>query len=296
MSVVTPADDRLHPPAEAHPLWSETAWFGFSVPERSLAGTIYPLFRPNLGICSLSVYVWDASGHEPWRLRYGRGQWHLAMPEGDLDDLALGGLALRCIEPLTRYGVRYEDADQLALDLEYTGLIPPHAFGIDAGRGHIDQPCRVTGMLRLRGEAIAVDGYDMRDRSWHVRDDHRTTRASYSYAIASERDMFLAGGFWQADHFLIVAGFLVRDGEKADLVSGSRRILESDGPYPTRVAVQAEDRLGRRLHAEGRCASRLAYQATPGMFAWLSLTDWGFDGQRGWGADQDVWSPDLLGG
>ena len=195
MSEVTPADDCFHPPAEDHPHWSETAWFGFSVPERALAGTVYPLFRPNLGVCSLGVYVWDESGHEPWAVRYGRTQWHLPMPTDDLTDLRVGGLELTCLEPLTRYRLRYEDGERIALDLTYEGLIAPHGFGIGRGRGHIDQPCHVRGTLRLGDESIAVDGADMRDRSWHVRDDRRTTRASYSYGIASKREMFLAGGF-----------------------------------------------------------------------------------------------------
>ncbi len=295
MTEVSADDDRLHPVGEDHPSWSETAWFGFSVPELGLGGTVYPLFRPVLGVCSLGVFVWDASGHEPWRVRYGRCQWHLPMPEGDLTDMEFGGLELSCLESLTRYRVQYADGDQISLDLTYTGLMAPHAVGIVGGRGHLDQPCHVTGTLRLRGENICVDGFDMRDRSWHVRDDARTTRASYSYAIASGRDMFLAGGFQVGASSTIVAGFLVRDGEKAALVSGTRHILESEAGYPTRVRVDAKDALGRDIEAEGRCTSRLANQATPGMFAWMSLTDWKFSGHTASGCDQDVWSPDLLG-
>jgi hypothetical protein len=62
------------------------------------------------------------------------------------------------------------------------------------------------------------------------------------------------------------------------------------------VALEAEDRSGRALHAEGRCVSRLANQATPGMFAWMSLTEWETRRGAAVGEDQDVWSPDLLGG
>jgi hypothetical protein len=70
---------------------------------------------------------------------------------------------------------------------------------------------------------------------------------------------------------------------------------QSEHGYPLRVAIEAFDRLGRRLEAEGRCTSRLASQATPGMFAWMSLTEWQADGGASTGEDQDVWSPDLLG-
>jgi hypothetical protein len=289
-----PADDGFHRPADPSPHWTETAWFGFQVPERGLAGTVYALFRPNLGVASLAVYVWDGSDHEPWRVPYGRSLWHQPLPAGDLTDLALGGLRLRCLAPLARYALAYEDGPRLRLDLRYDALLPPHGVGIDAGRGHLDQPCRVTGSLVLGGETIPVDALDMRDRSWSLRDDLRSVRASYSYAIASARDGFLAAGFELGGASRLVAGFLVRDGVKADLVGGTRRVVERRAGYPLRVRVSARDALGRSLEAEGRCASRLAQQATPGLFAWMSLAEWRFDGRSAWGADQDVASPDLL--
>lgn len=296
MSAVGAEHDRFHLPTDGDPLWSETSWFGFAAPERGLAGSVYPLFRPNLGTCSVAAYVWDARAHEPWRVPYGRCLWHQPMP-ADLTALRVGPLSIDCEEPLSRYRVRWDDADLLRLDLTYEGLIPPHAVGVGAARGHLDQPCRVRGKVSLRGETIAVDGYEMRDRSWGPRDDLRTTRACYTYGIASERDAFLAAGFPTegGEAMGIFTGFLLRDGEKADLVSGERRIVASESGFPTRVEVNAEDRLGRRLHAVGRCTSRLASQATPGMFAWMSLTAWEMDGLAASGEDQDVWSPDLLG-
>jgi hypothetical protein len=301
MTDVTPADDRLHAAGDAHPLWSETAWFGFSHAERALGGTVYPLFRRNLGVCSLGVQVWDASAFEPWRLRYGRTQWHLPMPSGDLDDCQVGGATFTCEKPLSRYRIRYADGERISFDLVWEGLIEPHGFGIGDGRGHIDQPCHVTGTLQLDSESIEIDGFDMRDRSWNVRDDLRPTRASYSYAIASPSEMWLAGGFQLdplSEESRIVAGFLVRDGVKANLLQGTHRVLERANGHPTRVAIEAEDALGRTLSATGLTTSRIANQATPGMFAWMSLAQWqieGADGPPAHGADQDVWSPELLG-
>jgi hypothetical protein len=289
-----PADDGFHPPADPAPHWTETAWFGFHVAERGLAGTVYALFRPNLGVASLAVYVWDGSDPEPWRVPYGRCLWHQPFPAGDLTDLSLAGLRLRRLEPLARYALAYDDGARLRLDLRYEALLPPHGVGIEGGRGHLDQPCRVTGSLVLRGEAIAVDALDMRDRSWSLRDDLRSVRASYSYAIASARDGFLAAGFEIAGASRIVAGYLVRGGVKADLVGGTREVVERRAGYPLRVRLAARDALGRSLEAEGRCLSRLAQQATPGMFAWMSLAEWCFDGRSAFGGDQDVASPDRL--
>jgi hypothetical protein len=296
MSGARAPHDRFHPPAQDHPLWSETSWYAFCVPERRLAGSVYPLFRRNQGTCSLGVHVWDDSAHEPWRARYSRCLWHLPFPAGDLDACALAGLELTCEEPLSRYRVRYRDEPRLALDLTYQGLFPPHEVGVAAGHGHLDQPCRVTGTLRLHGEAIAVDGFDMRDRSWHVRDDLRTTRAGYSYGIAGAGRAFLAMSMGGDTDAKVVAGFVWQDGVKSDVAGGTRRVVARDPVhgYPTRVALEIADREGRRLAAEGTCRSRLANQATPGMFAWLSLTDWQSEQGAAIGEDQDIWSPDLL--
>ncbi|HVN39026.1 MAG TPA: hypothetical protein VMW19_12735 [Myxococcota bacterium] len=292
-SPVGAADDRFHAPAEAHPLWSETAWFGFSAPERKLCGAVYPLFRPRLGVCSIAVHVFDDSACEPWRALYSRTQWHLPMPRSDLSQCSVGGLELVCLEPLRRYRVRYTDAELCALDLEYEGLFEPFATGIAGGRGHLDQPCRVRGSLWLREERIAIDGFEMRDRSWHVRDDLRSTRASYSYGV-DEREAFLALALCDADECRIATGFLWRDGEKRALVGGTRHVQERRDGHPLRVEVAAVDAAGRHLEVEGTTLSRLANQATPGMFAWLSLTEWSVGGRRYHGEDQEIWSPDLL--
>lgn len=155
--------------------------------------------------------------------------------------------------------------------------------------------CRVTGEMHLLGEELRVHCLEMRDHSWHVCKDTRTIRASYSYGIASARDSFLAIGMCSGEECPIAAGFLIMEGENAELASGQRRVLDRTRGWPSRVAVEVEDRLGRRMETEGRCLSRLANQGTPGMFAWMSLTEWEFGTGPTDGEDQDIWSPDLLG-
>ena len=294
MTSPTAADDRFHRPAAPDPFWGETAWFAFAAPERGLAGTLYPLFRHQLGICALGVAVWDASAFEPWHALYARRLWHVPIPDGELDDLTIEGLSIRCIEPLSRYRLTYQDGDRISLDLAYRGLIPPHTPIATPERGHLDQPCHVQGTLRLGDEEIAIDCFEMRDRSWGPRDDRRTTRASYCYGIRSEDEAFLASTIEVEGVERVVMGFLLRGGEKHDLASGTREILERSAEgFPLRVRIAAEDRAGRELVAEGRCLSRLAEQATPGMFAWMSLTEWSSADGRSYGEDQEVWSPDT---
>jgi hypothetical protein len=290
----TANEDRFHLPPAPDPSWGETAWFGFAAPERGLAGTLYPLFRSSLGVCALGVAVWDESAYQPWRARYARRLWHVPLPKGELDDLTIAGLSIRCLEPLQAYHVTYRDGDKLDLELEYRGLIPVHAPLVSPGRGHLDQPCRVEGTVRLGGETIVIDGFEMRDRSWGPRDDLRHTRAGYSYGIAGAQSCFLAMTLEIEGEERVIGGYLVRDGEKHELVGGARTAVDrhADG-YPLRVRIEATDAADRVLDVEGACISRLAEQATPGMFAWMSLVRWsGADGPCD-GEDQEVWSPDT---
>ncbi len=71
-------------------------------------------------------------------------------------------------------------------------------------------------------------------------------------------------------------------------------MIERSGGIPTRVMIEAEDRLGRTLVAEGECVNRFAFQASSNLHAWMSLTRWSFDGVEATGEDQDIWSPDLV--
>jgi hypothetical protein len=224
---------------------------------------------------------------------YHRTHWHLPWPGGELTDLSLAGLRYETLEPGWRYRVRYRDDELLDVDLDYRGLVPAHEIGVAGGYGHLDQPCRFEGVVTLHGRRHEVAGYDMRDRSWQVRPDDRATRGAYSYGIAGPRDAFLALCFRAGDEDRVVAGFLLADGEKADLVGGVRRVERSPGGWPATVALEARDALGRELRALGATRSRLAHQASPGLFAWMSFTRWDFAGGCT-GQDQDIWSPDAL--
>jgi len=87
----------------------------------------------------------------------------------------------------------------------------------------------------------------------------------------------------------------VRDGVESPLVDANRRVVERRAGYPVRIEIDAVDALGRRLEAVGVTKNRLANQATPGQFAWMSMTEWQVAGTTMIGEDQEVWSPDNLG-
>lgn len=290
-------DDRFHDVPVDDPWWTETTWWGFSVPERGLGGMIYTLFRPNLGVAALVTAVWDADHVEPWASPYARSLWHLRMPDGDLDDVEVGYLHLRRLEPLRAYELSYEDGDSLTFDLSYEAAMEPHVVAARHDLGHFDQLCHVTGELQVGGERVAVDCHAVRDRSWYVRDDLRSMRSGYTYGAVDAGEQFLAytrPADDDGDIGAVFGGYLVRDGEKADLKEGLRRVVSRRRGHPDQIEITATDALDRRVEARGRVTASLASQSTPGMFAWMSIADWTIGLRAGHGEDHDVWSPDTL--
>jgi len=137
----THPDDEFHPPTTDDPYWTETCWFTFTVPERRLSGQLYPFFRTNQRVAAGGAYFWDDHGNQPWNCLYAKNFWHLPIPDQPLSDITLpNGIHYRCLEPLTRYELRYDDpdADELHVDLTFTAVTAPHYLG----SSHLDQPGR----------------------------------------------------------------------------------------------------------------------------------------------------------
>jgi hypothetical protein len=117
---------------------------------------------------------------------------------------------------------------------------------------------------------------------------------AYSHAMASPTEGFqvlsatLEGR--PGDPGRVLAGYLVRDGELADVTGGRREVVARREGRPTIVTMEIEDARGRRLVLEGRNHNAFAWQFTPSMFSWICLTHWTWDGSEAWGEDHDNWS------
>jgi hypothetical protein len=294
---LTPADDDWHT-ANDDPWWTETIWFAWFVPERNLVGYWYPVFRPNLGVHSGGVIVFDDTAELPWEILVHEYDWQRPIPVGArLDDLVLdSGMSLRCTEPGRRYQIGYTGRDlELRLQAEtvsrplVTQAIPPF------NKGHIDQLCHVTGEMVLEGEAIPVDCFAMRDRSWGPRQDGRQPQVGYDYGAADADHAFLAVSVarrWDDDAYPVTTGFHIHDGEWAQLTGGTRRVHRDASGRPERFSIEATDKLGREFVAHGSTLSRQVLIAYPAMLCWNELVRWELStGWTGFGEDQDVWHP-----
>jgi hypothetical protein len=294
------ADDGFHRSRTADRSWTETAWFAGAVPERGLVVWTYPLFRPELGIMSCAVYVWEPGAEELWELPYHRTWWHLPIPEGiEATRFALpNGLSYECLEPLTAYRITYADGDEISLDMTFRALHPPHAVGVVAGgRGHLDQLGRVTGELWLDGERLEIDCLEMRDRTWSPRRESRQSNfLTYSYGAGPGGGGFLLSTrrARDGDGREVITAFTLRDGAVTPMTGGACEIARDDRGRPAAVRVTGTDGEGRPVVADGEVVSRVAMPSTP-WFVWACMVKWTLpDGSQMYGEHQDTWSPALL--
>jgi hypothetical protein len=296
-----PADDNFH--AYSDDVWeTETAWFSFNVPERKLGGWLYGFIRPNLGICTAAVFLYDDQGFSPWEAPFYEHQ--VVQPieeERDLRDFQFPtGYSLKMLEPLMHYKLFYQKDDVLTVDLDWQGIMEPHPFGHGkppfVGASHFDQLGHVTGKLVLHGETIEVDCYSMRDRSWGPRQEQAPPsfeRLSYNHGCSRDGTGFVVIGRQtdseNASQGTINHGFWLKNDRRIQLAAGSFK-SERDPKrlWLNRIDIEATDEEGGEHLATGHAVSHFAW-STARWVNVLTLSRWDLDGVEGWGEAHDVW-------
>ena len=306
-----PADDDFHDEVLSDRWWeTETCWFSWNVPERNLGGWTYCQARPNARLCNGGAWVWDDRGALSWELPYHAHYNALELPDRggrDLRDFEWPtGVHVRCVEPLMKYAIDYDDGPALEVHLEFSGLIAPNPHPVGVApfiKGtHFDQPGHITGEMVLQGETIPIDCYSVRDRSWGPRPAGRPKKRpagasprpevgiGYCFATSGPRDAWLVYSQPALDDDVVVCGFLLRDGVYAHIVTGRRFVVvDPSTGWPLRIDVEALDDAGRHLVAEGVAASR-HWRGHGGD----TLLRWRWDGVEGWGEDQTYLPASVL--
>lgn len=298
----TEADDCLHPVEDPAADWTETMWWSFIVPERSMCGWLYTQIRPNIGTQAGGAFVYDDTGRTSWELPYFGYQHHQSLPTPlDLRDVAFKtGVRTKMVEPGMAYelGYRFRDQTDFIATLRFDGLTPPvpHAQGAPpfSRSNHFDQHGRITGTIELRGEEIEIDSVSVRDRSWGRRPEilGRTgRRLSYTFGHTDADELFLA--FCMPDQPLadtetLASGYLVRDGLLRRLTTGIRRTLRDPDTGAVReIGLECTDSDHRRLSVTGQARSCF-FMNNVGVTV-NSVIEWATGHGRGFGEDQDVW-------
>ncbi|MBB3748834.1 hypothetical protein FHT44_001295 [Mycolicibacterium sp. BK634] len=285
-------DEVFHAPTD-NPHWGESGWFGFNIPERNLNGFVYYFHDARTGTSGGGPALWDPSGEEIYDCLFYDWRWHQP-PTGPLEfsDFTLpNSLRHEVVEPLHRYRLSYSQPG-LEFELDWTGLMPPHEFGTvrdPAIPTHFDQPGHMQGTLVLNGEQLTVDCLAMRDRTWgpHVHEQPRS--GDYLWAIASPESHWhsIAINVGEPGVDIAVGGYLARDGKVGEIVKGERRVTQRSDGAPVRVTFDAQDDLGRELHAVGQVRTALRWMGWPGRLTYWTLTEWTWDNQTGFGENQE---------
>lgn len=300
----TADDDQFHELDDQ--VWqTETAWFSFHVPERRMSGWLYGFLRPNIGVCTSSVFVYDDIGSASYEIPFHEHQQAQPAPRHrDLRDFQFpAGYHLKMLEPVNRYRMTYEKDDLIAVDLEFDAIMDPHPYnkGAFSNAAHHDQFGHVTGRLTLRGESIDVDCYSMHDRSWGPRTDvapPNFNRLSYDYGCARDDNGFCVfsaqtemgeGGSSPIGH-----GFWLKDGRRVQVVQGVRTVTRDPvNIWADRIEIEATDADGDHHRAVGRALSHFLW--TPSRWiTCLTFLEWDIDGHTGYGEDQDLWRYDQM--
>lgn len=251
-------------------------------------------------------------------------------PEPDLCDITFpsGGFSVKVLRPMMDYRIAYADAAaDFAVSLQHSGVHPPRRYTPGEPPAmfspHYDQLGHVTGELVLRGERIPIDCYSIRDRTWGPRGGPRKDpkrspedrgervlhpggpmwrqverergrgRIQYIFGHSGPRTGFLAfvrpqdgdaAGWSPLNH-----GWLLKDGVFERLDKASSRMRNYRDPatgWSSHMDVALTDVAGRTMRAEGFTVSHIC-ESGAGSTA---LMRWEFDGEIGWGEDQDIWN------
>ncbi|UTI64285.1 hypothetical protein NBH00_23460 [Paraconexibacter antarcticus] len=186
--------------------WTETVVLIFAVPEANIMGNAYILARPNLGVVSSSVIVFQGWCEHPFEIDFLDSRMHLPCPESFLDQELANGLRFRAIDSPREFQVTYEDTHgACSFDLNFRALHEPYdthdpahnpliaAGETDTGlgdawaNGHLDAIGHITGELELRGERYSVDCYDAIERSWGPREEYGGKAVSWVHIPFGER-------------------------------------------------------------------------------------------------------------
>ncbi len=310
---LTPQDEAFHLGDATYQM--DSSWFGFYVPERQLYVWCYHIVFHNLGIGSGGVFAWEGQVSNIAEMSYYKNYPLLKLGERrDRRDFTFpSGMHLKVIEDLQKYRIGYDDGDLVAFDLIYEGVLPAAAnvHPVTNEPWHIDQLCRVTGDLKLKGETMTVDCYCIADHGWGSRDPRQAidvgpwksispellgaTPVCYSFGAVSEDNCFFLFNpkFWhEAD--MPLHGYLVKEGE-AGMIERADQVTERD-PQGRLIGASYEltDVTGRVMEAKATAVSRvLAPNAGSVMFGEFCLAQWQIDGCSGWGDMQQGWPPEV---
>jgi len=246
---------------------------------------------------------------------YLRDEYHLAMPEGDLDDYQLAnGLSVEMTRPLEEWVIQFDDGRGCHWELLQTALMPAVSITElavpDSGpgyavfqrhdtegpmrTGHIDQTMHVSGEVRLNGRKFQVDFPSNRDHSWGPRREfgHNIMGNFDEAHFGSERSFLLQTRNDELETGTLTHGYLREGREVIPLKAGVGR-YRCENWVIQELDYEIEDARGHthRLHGEPVSYGE-SYHAN--AFTTTGLVRWSLEGETGWGDFKWHWDVQRL--
>ncbi len=294
--------------------WCETNFFPFAVPEHRISGSFYTLTRPVLGVCMSDVMVQDRIKPGWEDQLYVDNQQHLPCPKSLLDYSLPNGLSVKAVDPLKRYTIDYVGIDDTEMHVEFRSLMEPFdmndpdmdpmaaarigkGWGGAAFSGHYEITGRITGEVRLRGKTYTVDYVDTLDRSWGPRKERDNGNASWIHGSFGERltvHAFMALDPANSDEFgALISGYVLEDGKLYGLVAARGR-AERQGIFPMSNAFEVTDIRGKTFRFTAATINASPWAPFPSMVYTQAFQRWNYEGNIGYGVQQDVLSRSYL--
>ena len=313
--MIRPEDAQFHPATTEDPLWAETNYFGFEIPEVPLHVGLYALVRPNLGIVNSAIFVNSRNVAASWEIDYWDHRAYLPLKGQSLSHLALdNGLTIVCKEPNKLWDISFhKEGAPLEIEVTFESLMEPldihdpemdprarrggddlSAGDLWAG-GHFDLTGAVTGTVTLHGTTYQVDWLSTMDHSWGVRGEYQPGTMTWLQAHFS-RDLAVHAMF-QFDpttppdaplDLTLTHGYLMRNGSAHGFVSGTGR-TQRRGLYQVHTTLDLVDVDDRVWHLEGDSLTQFPAEYWPGSMSMMVMKKWLMDGQTGYGTSTDFY-------
>lgn len=254
------SDERVHAAGEGA-LWNDSLYFNCYDPDRKIGIVTRIGILPNQD--QANVLLFAVKGGDPAGL-------HVRLeprPEADWDDLTVGGVRYRILEPFARCKISAE-TPEIKAELEVAPFTPPVAYhdvhgnvtdAYGVATGHYEQSCRVKGRIDLNGDRHEVDALGQRDHSWGIRDWSGVDWWFWVSPIFGE-DLSLNIFKAKGGGTTTVGGMLWMEGRPTSITSAEIDVdVDSEGRQE-RARVGGKDSEGRTIELEGE---RIAIVSLP---------------------------------
>jgi len=313
--VIGDLDAEFHPAPPDQPMWAETNYFGFEVPEAPLHIGLYSLFRPNLGVVNSAVFANSRKVTSGWEIDYWDHRAYLPMkPDESLLSFKLAnGLAVTCLEPNRVWELRYSSPGLLDVDVRFEALMQPFDIhdpdmdprarrsggDLSAGAlwsgGHVDMTGAVTGEVTVRGRRFAVDSLSTMDHSWGVREEYQPGVMTWLQAHF-DRNLAIHGMFdfdpttplGEPLNLSLTHGYVMDHGVGIGLKEGSGTTIR-EGLYPQRISLELVDAQDRSWSLAGDCLTQFPAEYWPGSMSFMVLPRWQMGDRTGHGTSTDFY-------